>query len=158
MSKLMIHLYMKQRSVSVCSKDDGMISDDQPVAIERTVAIAKCHKHKKKRHRDHTEDTHHSHKKHASSKLPPATNAVSWLCPNLRVRIISKDYCRGRYYNHKVCTVCPAYIVKFVFSIRSILLMSPALIPVCVELTMESYSMVSSLVRCSTILYIIVIN
>ena len=122
----MIHLCVKQRTVSVCSEDDDVIcledsllpqiSDDQPAAVERTVAIEKGHKHKKKRHKDHTEGSHHSHKKHASSKLPPpaAPVNVSWLCPNLRVRIISKNYCRGRYYNHKVCTVCPVHIVKLV--------------------------------------------
>ena len=48
MSKWMMHLYMKQRSVFVCSEDDDviciedsvlplhpLISDDQPATVER---------------------------------------------------------------------------------------------------------------------------
>ena len=105
-----IHLDMNHKSLSVCSEDDDvicvedsiapilplhpLIRDDGPATGESTVA-AKGHKHKKKRRRDPMEDSYYLH------KLPPPVT-VSWLSPNLRVRIISKDYCKGQYYNHKV--------------------------------------------------------
>lgn len=82
--------------------------DDPPASNEKTVVADKGHKHKKKRKHHNIEDkepghSSHTHKKHAS-KLPAASSAtiVSWLTPNLRVRIISKDYCKGIYYNQKV--------------------------------------------------------
>ena len=84
--------------------------DDAPTRDEETAVTHKGHKHKKKRKHHHIDDdepsyTYPAHKKHAS-KLPPTsstpTRAVSWLAPNLRVSIISKDYRKGLYYNHKV--------------------------------------------------------
>jgi len=79
---------------------------DPLVCDERISVTDKSHKHKKKRKHHQMEDSkfndnYHKHKKH-TPKPPTATIAVSWLAPNLRVRIISKDYCKGIYYNQKV--------------------------------------------------------
>ena len=84
--------------------------DDPPASHKGMIMVDKGYKHKKKRKHRHIEDnepshTYQTHKKHASQLPPPstaATSVVSWLAPNLRVRCISKEYCKGRYYNQKV--------------------------------------------------------
>ena len=82
--------------------------DHPPTKDESMVVADKGHKHKKKRKHHHIEEkepsSYYTHKR--ASKLSAAatapTRTVSWLAPNLRVRIISKDYCKGVYYNQKV--------------------------------------------------------
>ncbi|XP_065912450.1 G-patch domain and KOW motifs-containing protein-like isoform X2 [Dysidea avara] len=59
----------------------------------------KSHKHKKRKHHqiEETDSSGHAHKKHHTSR-----HTNYWLAPNLRVRIISKDYHNGVHYNKKV--------------------------------------------------------
>lgn len=89
----------------ICVEDTVHNSGPPANCDERTITAVKSHKHKKKRKHHQIEDNqqpshdHHIHKKHASR---PTAAVVSWLAPNLRVRIISKDYCKGLYYNQKV--------------------------------------------------------
>jgi len=61
--------------------------------------ISKSHKHKKRKYRqiEETDTSEHAHKKYHTSK-----HVHYWLSPNLRVRIISKDYHNGVHYNKKV--------------------------------------------------------
>jgi len=54
----------------------------------------KSHKQKKRKHHEETDSGALTHKKRHTSKY--------WLIPHIRVRIISKDYCDGAYYNQKV--------------------------------------------------------
>lgn len=86
----------------LCKNDTPLSSKD-----EGTIVAEKTHKHKKKRKR-HYEDAERSHDYHVHKKHAKLSR-VSWLAPNLRVRIISKDYCKGKYYNEKV-SVSGGYI------------------------------------------------
>ena len=94
--------------------------DHPPTKDESTAVADKGHKHKKKRKHHHIEDNepsnYYTHKRPAkSSTVAAPAKAVSWLAPNLRVRIISKDYCKGVYYNQKVSTVYVELLASQIF-------------------------------------------
>ena len=88
----------------LCSEEDDVICvEHSPPALRTHTSsdhgtkrtVERDYKQKKKcRTEDRATSDYHSHK-----SGPPAS---SWLAPNLRVRIISKDYCKGAYYNNKV--------------------------------------------------------
>ena len=107
------------KQIFLCSEDDDVIClEHSPVHVpalrnhtssdrgtKRTVTSERDYEQKKKhrtkdRAKDRATSNYHSHK-----SGPPAS---CWLAPNLRVRIISKDYCEGAYYNNKVssCLAC----------------------------------------------------
>lgn len=120
-SRITVQLHLSKENITLHQFNSRLVDKDEYKALSRQGKVKendryaktenKGHKRSSENHMEHSKfpkknkDYSEVSKSHKDTKTRSDKPAKCWLYPQTRVRIVSKDYKKGKYYNKKVRVV-----------------------------------------------------